>query len=353
MMNKTKIYLQYPWKFPDSPYYKSLIENPPREIEYLNTKKVKGGATSSLHKFLFSNFIKKYIRFALRILKNNSPNTHLTKSTEEYDLIHCAHCLSKNKDKPWVADMEAFFSMQLADVSTKKGNKNILKLLLKDNCKKIMPWTEYTKKQILEAFPEIINKLEVVYPAIPEIKNLNKPKNNKLKIIYVARYFNLKGGPIALEVLEELRKKYNIEGIIISDVPEYLKKEYPFLKIYNLLPQKELFELMQNSDIFFYPSPVDTFGFSLLEAMSFGLPIVTLNAKQTECRREIVEEGKTGFVIEGLDTKELIKYCSVLIENENIRKMMSKNCLREIKEGKFSIKERNKKLEKIYREATQ
>ncbi len=35
-----KVYLQYPWKFPDSPYYKYLIDSLPDGIEYLNVKKV-------------------------------------------------------------------------------------------------------------------------------------------------------------------------------------------------------------------------------------------------------------------------------------------------------------------------
>ena len=352
-MNHHKIYLQYPWKFPDSPYYKSLIENPPENVTYLNAEKAKEGTTSSLYKFLFSNFVKKNIRFILRILNNHSPNAHLTKSDEEYNLIHCAHCLSKNKDKPWVADMEGLFSMQIADIPTKKGNENIRKLLLRNNCKKIMPWTNIVKQNILKIFPEIEDKIEVVYPAIPEVKDLNKPKNKRLKIIYVARYFHLKGGKIALEILEDLRKKYNIEGIVVSDTPENLKKEYSNLNFYNLIPQKELFELMKNSDIFLYPSPVDTFGFSLLESMSFGLPIVTLNALQTECRKEIIEDYKTGFIVEGKDIPKLTYFCSLLIENKELRKRMSHHCLMEIKEGKFSIKERNEKLKRIYQEAIQ
>jgi len=35
------------------------------------------------------------------------------------------------------------------------------------------------KRDILEIFPEIKDKVEVVYPAIPEIKNLKKSKNEK------------------------------------------------------------------------------------------------------------------------------------------------------------------------------
>jgi len=106
--------------------------------------------------------------------------------------------LSKN-NTPWVTDIEGLFSLQVADIMTKKGKENIKRFLLRDSCKKILPWTEKVKKDILNEFPEVESKIEVVYPAIPEIINLNKPLNERLKIIYVARYFHLKGGLNALK----------------------------------------------------------------------------------------------------------------------------------------------------------
>ena len=48
--------------------------------------------------------------------------------------------------------------------------------------------------------------------------------------------------------------------------------------------------------------------------------------------------------------KKLIKNTSKLIEDKDLREKMSKECLRVIKEGKFSIKERNKQLKRIYEE---
>ena len=45
---KIKVYLQYPWKFPDSPYYKYLLQEVPKEIEYYNVKKQKGVITNKL-----------------------------------------------------------------------------------------------------------------------------------------------------------------------------------------------------------------------------------------------------------------------------------------------------------------
>jgi hypothetical protein len=51
-MKKIKVYLQYPWKFPDSPYYKCLLQEHPKEIEYLNVEKQKGVITIKLN-FIF------------------------------------------------------------------------------------------------------------------------------------------------------------------------------------------------------------------------------------------------------------------------------------------------------------
>jgi glycosyltransferase involved in cell wall biosynthesis len=117
---------------------------------------------------------------------------------------------------------------------------------------------------------------------------------------------------------------------------------------------------------------VDTFGFGLLEAMSFGLPIVTLNTKKTRTRKEIIENNKNGMIfdineeitkrilrekdkliinreIEEIISKLFYNVCE-LIENKNLREKMSKNCLEEIENGKFSIENRNKKLKRIYQE---
>jgi len=370
MMNqRTKVYLQYPWKFPDSPYYKYLIDSPPEEIEFLNTKKQKGVITSKRF-FWFSNFLKDSIRLWVKKLKLVIPNAHLSQRGN-YDLIHCAHCLSKNTDKPWVADVEIVYSLFVSGGEGSKNNKRVLNLLKRNNCKKILPWTESTKNEILSIFPEIKNKVEVVYPAIP-IQKFKKKKNKKLKIIYTARYFWIKGGLVALEILSQLKEKYDLDIVFVSSkVPKEIKKKYPEIEIQDLIPHKKMIQHFKEADIFFYPSFLDTFGFSFLEAMSFGVPVVTVNTGGTKACKEIIENKKTGLVIDfphyvGNEIyskchrieeeekeliKRLVKKMSELIENKELREKMSKNCLKEIKSGKFSIKKRNKKLKRIYEEA--
>jgi len=363
-MGKIKIYLQYPWKFPDSPYYKYLVENPPENVEYLNIHKQKGSVTS-MRKFFFLNFLKKTIRNSIKIFRIPLPNAHLTKSKQKYDIIHCAHCLSLNK-KLWVTDIERFWQYSISGNNTKRELSIIKKLLASPYCKKILPWSEATKKDLLKIFPELRNKTEVVYPAVPVPKFKNK-KSKKIKIIFPTRYFWIKGGLIALEVIKKVKEKYpSVEVLFISEVPEKIRKKYREIKIMKVVSHEKLMKHLSESDIFFYPSLMDTFGFSLLEALSFGLPVVSVNTSHTKSRKEIIKNGKNGFLIEypkkdlnyysiGKEEREVVnklfKKLSQLIENKKLREKMSKNCIKTIKEGKFSIKERNKKLEKIYREA--
>ncbi len=373
-MNKKeiKVYLQYPWFFPDSPYYKYLIDNPPKGILYKNVSNQMGVITNK-KKFLFSNNLKKGIRKTINFFNLSFPNTHLT-SKEDYNLIHCAHCLSKNKDKTWVMDIEAEWQFYIGN-KNKFSKERVKKYLLNENCKKILPWTKSTADEIIKEFPEIKDKIEVVYPAIPVPEIKKKKEKEKITILYATRYFWIKGGYIALEVFRRLKKEYkdDINLIFISDVPFHLKEEYSNLKILDLISQEKMKDYYQNADIFFYPSFMDTFGFGLLEAMSYGLPIVSVNTQYTKSRKEIIKNNKTGLVLDipkeltlkwinqkenlslGYQEEEIISKLldnlKLLIENKNLLQKMSENCLEEIKNGKFSIKERNKKLRKIYEEA--
>jgi glycosyltransferase involved in cell wall biosynthesis len=367
-MKKMKVYLQYPWKVLDSPYYKYLVRSPPRKIEYISYLE-SSGAMTNRKKFRIINSLKAGAKRALNTLGVVIPNAHLSPEGN-YDLIHCAHCLSKNENKPWVADVESWWQLWVSGEESRRANKKIESFLLNKNCKKIMPWTNRTKEELLKKIPGIANKVEVVYPAVP-IPKFKRYKNRKIKILFATRYFWIKGGLVALETLRRIQSKYDVEIVFISDAPENIKKEYKDIKIQDIVPHEKLIEHYKTADIFFYPSFLDTFGFSLLESLSYGVPILTVSAGGTRNGNVIVEYNKTGIVVDfpyyhgnSIYTKclklgdeerklvdALVKKMSFLIDNEKIRERISKNCTEEIKKGKFSIERRNRKLRKIYEEA--
>jgi len=362
-MKKIKVYLQKPWRFSDSPYYQYLRQNPPKNVGYVNANDFT--LIQSARRMKFNNWLKRNIRKNIRRFLPNLPNAHFSRKSKDYNLIHCAHCLSLNK-KFWVCDIE--YAEQFWAIGRVGNKKRIRKILLNKNCKKILAWTKWSYENIIKEFPELGGKTEIVYPGIP-VQNFKKEKTKKIYLLFSSRRFYFKGGLHALEIIDRLSKKYkNVYGIIVSDVPEEIEKKYYSNKkidFKGFITQEKLFkEIYPKSDIFVYPSYTDTFGFGLTEALSFGLPVICVGGHS---RKEIITDGKTGFVLEepkNLNAKKLENLedykkiinklenkTELLIKNKKLRERMSKNALKEISSGKFSIKKRNKKLERIYSSA--
>jgi glycosyltransferase involved in cell wall biosynthesis len=372
MKDKINVYLQYPWKFPDSPYYKYLTENPSEGVRFVNAQNQRGVITNK-KKFKFSNDLKKLIRKAAKYVAPSMPNAHLTKNTADADLIHCAHCLSKNKDFPWVADIE--YTGQLWVMGTRLGKKDkgkVKEILMRENCRKIITWTELMKKEIISEFPDIKNKVEVIYPGVPEFKGVRR-RHKDIILTFVGRYFYHKGGYHALEAINKLSKKYpNVKGIIVSETPEEVRGAYKYndkIKFYGLMPQKELIEKIYSiTDIFVYPGYSDSFGFAIPEVMGMGIPVVSVEGSS---REEIIKSGENGFIvpsnqgqgklrklseeISSDESKKIIKEIShqveILVKDRDLLKKFSRNARREVRQGKFSIDRNNKKIERVYREA--
>ena len=365
-MKKIKVYLQKPWRFSDSSYYKYIVKYPPKNVEFLNVKGDEG-AVSDAKKMVFLHALKRNIR---KILTPFSvPNAHLTRFRGKYDLIHCAHCLSLNKRKPWVMDIEYLGQLWISNKPLKKSHEHqkwlVKKILLKNNCKKIITWTNWVKKDLIKMFPEIKDKIEILPFAMPAPK-FKKNKKNTITLLFISRRFYFKSGLYAIEVIDHLTKKYeSVEGIVVSETPKEIINKYgknKKIKFYDLMPQEELFKkIYPNADIFIYPAYTDTYGFGYVEAMAFGLPIMGVKG---HCNEEIIENNQTGFLIEKTNEfdlydltnhkdiiKKLIGKTEILIKNKKLREKISKAGIKEVAEGKFSIKKRNKKLKKIYEEA--
>lgn len=88
--------------------------------------------------------------------------------------------------------------------------------------------------------------------------------------------FFIKGGIETLKAFDVLARKYpSYKFMVLSEIPESLKKEYPSnLIIMKPQPQKELWGIMNKSKIFVqmnYHTP----SMAYIEAMFFKLPIIT------------------------------------------------------------------------------
>ena len=352
------------------PVYRDLINSPPKNIRYhipSSTTIKDSRMLKKVKKFLWAYYTKI---MPLGIYINT-----------DCDLIHSSSGIMILNKKFWVSDIEhvsAFVNHDIKKLENRTYKKFILKLLSSKNCKKIMPWTFAAKKSMENCFKsnKINKKMEIVYPAF-KIRKYKKRKDDKIRLLFIGYKFFEKGGKQLLDVFEILNKKFDIGLTIISNVPEKLKKVYKNVNF--VLPNKSIDDLIKNyysnADIFVLPTYIDTFGMVFLEAMSCQLPIVSTDIFAMP---EIVKNGENGFLVHNSfpyfksnflhnyskndkklirilmnDKKfenDLLEKLSILIEEKRLRKKMGICGRRLVEKGKFSIKERNKRLKNIYEE---
>lgn len=177
-----------------------------------------------------------------------------------------------------------------------------------------------------------------------------KINKNKVELVFVGRLTPVKGADIAIRALSIIKDKNVVLKIIGSgEQRDELKKLSKELKIDDRVifygrveHENELPKILQESDIFVAPL---TAGFSLIEAMACGLPIV---AGDIEWTREIIKNGETGILVRPNDPYALAEGIIKLIKNKKLRNSMAKEC-RRVALRKFSIDAWKKRELEIYR----
>lgn len=359
------------------PIYYDLIDYPPKNILFKHPKIIKASAQkkpSLVHKLK--------VKLWCRYIKNNPPAILLNK--EGCDLIHSTNNLMVRNKSPWVMDIELLWGIiNFKPVNLKKSYfKKVKKILSSKYCKTLMPYTNAAKQSLINGGMENLEyKMEILYPAKKAIELLTKQDNEITRVLWAGSKFYEKGGNNVLQVFNKIEGKHKFKLIMLGPVPEEVKEKYSGKDniefVENKRHAKVLWEEFSKADIFFYPTNLDSFGLGMLDAMNYSIPILCAN---TFSSSEIVEDGVNGFIVEHPfkwhDERFQIKYDTFeeymkelkdfhneklvsdlskklieLLNNKELRIKMGLAGRKMIEEGKFSINERNKKLEKIYLQA--
>ncbi len=359
------------------PLYHDLLKYPPSGVRY---EIPKNASTHGNNKMVRN--IKKWLWF--QYTKYNIPQIKIQNNS---NLIYSMGGTLLKTEQPWIVDAEHVAGFSNFHKKVLMNNKRTIeKILLSSSCRKIMPWSLAAKKTISDFFGDkkMNEKTEVVYPAVPE-RYVKKTKSESIRFLFIGRTFYEKCGPQLLRAFESIGKKYDAELTMVTVPPEEYAKKYGYCKnIKFVKPNKSREELIRDfysvTDVYVMPSFVDTFGGVFLEAMSCSIPVITTDIYALP---EIVENGKSGILIEapfsmfnadlslrywpkdadwkgflerarhanGEFLESIKESMTALIEDDMLRSRMGRNG-RRILRSKFSIRQRNKKLKRIYEEAT-
>jgi starch synthase len=142
-----------------------------------------------------------------------------------------------------------------------------------------------------------------------------------LRFIFVGLINARKGVPLLFEAWHKLRAS----GAELWLVGSASKQVLPLLpetrgvKHFGRVPHEEVPALMQQCDVFVFPSYFEGFGLVLLEAMASGLPVITTTATSGP---DILTEGEDGWIIEPGDLSSLVQKMTFCLEHPQIVREM-------------------------------
>ena len=210
------------------------------------------------------------------------------------------------------------------------------------NADLVLTQTEIVRKQVLEDFPGKNIK------AIPNGIDPGKKISHGRSIVFVGNFIPRKGIPYLMKAMRKLK---GARLVMVGDGPEMqqtkeMAKGMDVEFVGRVQPEEVKKHLMKRC-IFVLPSVSgkgEGFPNVILEAMSVGLPVV---ATRIAGIPEIIEDGRTGFLVNEKNPEELADRMGKLLKDTKLRKRMSENCLKEVK--KYSWKNVIKVVESNYR----
>lgn len=172
----------------------------------------------------------------------------------------------------------------------------------------VFPVSEQTKQYILKKVPNVnADKLIVSYLGVEKENNLSLEKKQKtLKILSLAFLGKIKRIDLVIAALEQI-DDFDVEWHHIGEGNDHLDiKQYAFNRLFNKsnikyvltgdISKKQVYEYLnkEHFDVLINTSSFEGIPVSMMEAMSFSIPVIGTNVGGVS---EIIEDGKNGYLL--------------------------------------------------------
>lgn len=259
-----------------------------------------------------------------RYLRPGDPrwaNAYLFRPFAGVDLYHLWNGVCLNR-RPWVTSFEAHLPRH---PGLPKGRlyAHSLRLLESPHCKRLLALSDFAMQLFLRqnegfAGPSLAAKCEVLYGGVPIFKSrveehqrFLERRGGPLVLCMVGNLFFQKGGLALLEAVRQLRSRgADVELVLVSNLSggDFVTQtseearararariqSEPGVRWHEQLPHDRVLDLLAQSHVVVLPSLDETFGWSVVEGMSAGLPAITTDVCALP---EIVEHGTSGWHI--------------------------------------------------------
>ena len=216
-----------------------------------------------------------------------------------------------------------------------------------------------TLKHLFEGI--IANKRIFVVPNARDftISPHSKRHFGKLTILYLANFIRSKGVLDCLHATELVcNSRFDVEFIFsgkwreksVREEFEAFLVQHPDLPVILKGPvyDREKYRLFCDSDIFVFPTyyPAEGHPWVIVEAMAFGLPIITTDQG---CIKESVLDKVNGFIVEKQSSRQIADKIMILIKDSKLRAKMG-GMSRKLYLEKFSEDQLVSRMSKVFNE---
>ena len=322
--------------------------SPPISLTYIVTHSEKGRISNS---FFFAKSLAGIV-FHLAARKTDIVHLHMS-DKGSFFRKYIVFKISKWFGKKVIVhmhggDFEAFYSRMPRQVQFLIHDmlKNADKVIALGN-----NW-ETTLREI-EPLADLVVLMNSV--PIPEYKE-KKNSNAVFKILFLAVLNRSKGildlirvSVSVIEKAEEQKKRILFE--IAGDGPSYeeaqkLVSQYQlnhYFHFHGWVDKEEKEQLLQQSDLFILPSYFEGLPMSILEAISYGMPVIATNVGSID---EAVKDGVNGYLIEAGDINALEDCLHSAINDPSFEKMGKAS--RNLAQNKFDEEKYFRQIEALY-----
>lgn len=178
-----------------------------------------------------------------------------------------------------------------------------------------------------------VSNIRVIKNPVSHITKINTLKKEKI-VINVGRLTPVKGQQYFLEACRKIDRadwKFIILGEGECRIPLKNKIDKLGLNDRVIMPGavKDLDLWLNKSMIFVSTALSEAWGNAICEAMAAGLPVVSFNCDVGP--KEIIEDGKNGFLVPVGDVDQLSQKIEKLMDNRNLRGEIGKNAMLKMK----------------------
>ncbi len=209
---------------------------------------------------------------------------------------------------------------------------------------KIIVPSESTKRDLIKFYKVDDGKISVVYHGVRSQKfiksKVHKVKNNEFNILFVGRLEKRKNIVNLIKAFELFKKSYKLQatsyklilvgkaGFGFSEIKKAIQESLfnKDIVLKNYITEEEKDELYKKADVFVLPSFYEGFGLPVLEAMSYGVPVICSNISSLP---EVA--GDAALLVDPNNIQEIVDAMNKVFSDDDLRNKMIEKGFKNVK----------------------